>query len=260
MSRNTKFPVVNPASCDPILMTEDSPSVPTMIAPAVFENLKNLDTCTVSNAIERLNLRLRNEGFIAGAVRCRFPSFKPMLGYAVTGRIRSSSPPMSGRCYYDRIDFWEYVATLPQPRVIVMEDIDHKPGVGAFFGEIHAVIGQALGCVGYVSNGAVRDLPAVKALGFHLFSGNLSVSHAYAHLVEFGHPVEIGNLKISPGDLLHGDCHGVQIIPREGADQIPEEAARIIAAESEFKQYCRSAEFSLKGLEKRMKRVAIDCL
>ncbi len=229
------------------------------ISKAAFDKLKTLDTCTVSNAIERKNVRLRNEGFVAGALRCRFPNFQPMLGYAVTGRIRSSSPPMRGPCYYDRMDFWEYVTTIPKPRVIVLEDVDHRPGLGAFFGEIHAIIGLALNCVGYVTNGAVRDLPAVKSLGFHLFSGNVSVSHAYAHLVDFGESVEIGGLKISPGELIHGDCHGVQTIPLEIAAQILEEAAKIVSSEKELKKYCQSPEFSLDGLSKRLEQFIKDC-
>ena len=223
-----------------------------------LDKIRSLDTCTASNAIERLNVRLRNEGFISGAVRCRFPNFEPMLGYAVTGRIRSSSPPMSGRCYYDRMDFWSYVATIPEPRVIVLQDVDHMPGVGAFVGEIHANIGLALNCVGYITNGAVRDLPAVKALGFHLFSGSVSVSHAYAHLIEFGEPVEIGGLKIAPGDLLHGDRHGVQTIPPEVVSKIPQEAERVLRQESELIQFCKSPQFSLKGLSDRLKQVFKD--
>jgi 4-hydroxy-4-methyl-2-oxoglutarate aldolase len=232
----------------------------TTVSDAVFSKLKLLDTCTVSNAIERLNVRLRNEGFVAGALRCRFQNLGPMLAYAVTGRIRSASPPMSGRCYYDRMDFWQYLATLPGPRVMVLEDVDHVPGLGAFVGEVHANIGLALNCVGYVTNGAVRDLPAVKALGFHLFSGNVSVSHAYAHLVEFGEPVTIGGLKISPGDLIHGDRHGVQAIPFEIAAQIPEEAEKIMFSENELKQFCQSPRFSLDGLSKRLKQASRNCL
>jgi 4-hydroxy-4-methyl-2-oxoglutarate aldolase len=232
----------------------------TTVSDDVFEKLKLLDTCTVSNAIERLNVRLRNEGFVAGALRCRFQNFDPLLGYAVTGRIRSASPPMSGRCYYDRMDFWEYLATLPEPRVMVLEDVDHVPGLGAFVGEVHANIGLALNCVGYVTNGAVRDLPAVKALGFHLFSGTVSVSHAYAHLIEFGEPVTIGGLKIAPGDLIHGDRHGVQAIPLEIAAQIPEEAGRIMHSENELKQFCRSPHFSLEGLAQKLKQASRNCL
>jgi len=230
------------------------------VSRADFEALRGMDTCAVSNAIERLNVRLRNEGFVSGALRCRFGTFQPMLGYAVTGRIRSSSPPMAGRCYYDRMDFWEYLTTLPAPRVMVLQDVDHKAGVGALVGEIHATIGLALDCIGYVTNGAVRDLPAVKALGFHLFSGSVSVSHAYAHLVDFGDPVEIGGLKIAPGDLIHGDCHGVHTIPRDIISEIPGEAARILSAEDQLKEYCRSPEFSLGGLSKRLGKAAADCL
>ena len=211
----------------------------------VFDKLKTLDTCTASNAIERSNVRLRNEGFIAGALRCRFQNFEPMLGYAVTGRIRSASAPLSGRCYYDRMDFWKYLATLPEPRVMVLEDVDHRPGLGAFVGEMHAVIGLALNCIGYVTNGAVRDLVAVKELGFHLFSGTVSVSHAYAHLVDFGDPVTIGGLKITPGDLIHGDHHGVQTIPSKIAAQIPEEAEKVMRSESEWKEFCQSPSQSM---------------
>ena len=226
---------------------------------ADLERIRDLDTCTVSNAIERLNVRLRNEGFVAGTLRCRFPNLPPMLGYAVTGRIRSSSPPMSGRCYYDRMDFWSYVATIPAPRVIVIQDVDPRPGFGAFFGEIHAQISKALNCVGYVTNGAVRDLVQVHNLGFHLFSGCVTVSHAYAHLIEFGEPVEIGGLKISPGDLLHGDRHGVHSIPLECVAGLPSEVEKVQCAEQELIRYCQSPEFSLEGLAARLAKGLKDC-
>jgi 4-hydroxy-4-methyl-2-oxoglutarate aldolase len=229
------------------------------VSDSVFAQLKSLDTCATSNAIEQLNVRLRNEGFIAGSLRCRFPTFPTMLGYAVTGRIRSASPPMSGKCYYDRMDFWQYMDTLPDPRVLVLEDVDHRPGLGAFVGEIHASIGLALKCVGYVTNGAVRDLAPVKALGFQLFSGSTSVSHAYAHLVDFGEPVSLGGLKISPGDLIQGDCNGVQTIPLNIAADIPEMAERLLSAEKELMEFCHSDEFSLGELAKRLKQVSRNC-
>jgi len=229
------------------------------VSDSVFAQLKSLDTSTTSNAIEQLNVRLRNEGFIAGGLRCRFPTLPTMLGYAVTGRIRTASPPISVRCYYDRMDFWEYVDTLPKPRVLVLQDVDDRPGLGAFLGEIHANIGMALNCVGYVTNGAVRDLPAVKALGFHLFAGSASVSHAYAHLVDFGEPVSLGGLKISSGDLIQGDWNGVQTIPLEIAAKIPETAAKLSSAENELKEFCQSAEFSLDQLAHRMKQVSRNC-
>lgn len=222
------------------------------LSPSVLRALRALDTCTVSNAIESFEVRLRNEGFVHGALRClSSPKLEPMVGYAVTGRIRTSSAPITGRCYYNRMDWWEYVSKMPSPRVIVMDDSDHQPGVGAFFGEIHAHISKALGCVGYVTNGAVRDLPAVAAAKFHLFASSVSVSHAYAHVVEFGEPVEIGNLKITPGDLLHGDQHGVLQIPLEIAADLPRAAAELREHEQQLIQFCQSQDFSLQTLALR---------
>jgi len=213
-----------------------------------LEGIRRYDTCTVSNAIERFDVRLRNEGFANGSIHCRFRDFAPMLGHAVTARIHTSAPPMTGQCYYDRVDWWRYVTTIPEPRVIVLQDADHPPGIGAFVGEIHAQIALALGCVGCVTNGAVRDLPAIRAIGFHLFSGCLSVSHAYAHIVDFGQPVEIGGLKIHPADLLHGDRHGVQSVPLSIAAQVPKVASELLAEERQLIDLCQSPEFSMDKL------------
>lgn len=232
----------------------------TLLSTAAFDKLSRLDTCSVSNAIERFNVRLRNEGFVTGAVRARFPQLPPMLGYAATARVRTSSTPVRGRCYFDRIDFWEFVESIPRPAVMILQDVDPNPGLGALVGEIHATIAQALGCAGCVTNGAVRDLAAVEALKFPLFSRRASVSHAYAHIVDFGNPVEIAGLMFRPGDLVHGDRNGMQTIPLEIAERVPDMAHRIQAEEDELTQFCRSDEFSLKELSRRMRAVAEDCL
>ena len=173
-----------------------------LVSKTDFQRIQELDTCTVSNAIDRLGARLRNEGSVSGsAVHSIFPNFPPMLGYAVTGRMRSTSAPVLGRAYHENMNWWRYVASIPAPRVMVVQDADEQPGAGALFGELHAVIGLALDCVGYVSNGAVRDLAAVQALHFQLFAGNVAVSHMYAHISESGEPIEIGGLKILPGSI-----------------------------------------------------------
>jgi len=231
----------------------------TDLTAADLERLKDFDSCTVANAIERLSVRLRNEGFLSGAARCRFPNFPPMVGYAATARIRTSAPPMSFRCYYDRMDWWNYVASLPEPRVMVLQDADHEPAFGAFVGEIHAAIGIALKCVGCVTNGAVRDLPAIEAMQFQVFARRTSVSHAYAHIIEFGEPVEIGGLKIYSGDLLHGDRHGVVSVPLPVVSAIPQEASRILEEERELVQFCRSPRFSLDELGERIGKMNPGC-
>jgi 4-hydroxy-4-methyl-2-oxoglutarate aldolase len=225
-----------------------------LLSSADLRKLGALDTCIVSNAIEHLNVRLRNEGFVSGAVHCQFPKLSPMVGYAATARVRTASPPMTQRCYYDRIDWWTYLASIPEPRVMVLQDVDHHPGVGAFIGEVHAAIGVALKTVGCVTNGAVRNLEGIEGLGFHLFAGSVSVSHSYAHIIEFDVPVEIGGLVIRPGDLLHGDRHGVLSIPLEVAGHVPAEAARIRQKQLELIEFCASPRFSIDELAERISR------
>jgi 4-hydroxy-4-methyl-2-oxoglutarate aldolase len=181
-----------------------------------------------------------------------------MLGYAVTARVRTSSAPIRGGCYFDRMDFWTYVDSMPKPRILVFQDVDRVPGLGALVGEIHATISQALECAGCVTNGAVRDLEAVEALKFPVFSRRVSVTHAYAHIVDFGNPIEIGGLVFHPRDLVQGVRNGVHIIPREIAADVPDMAQRIQAQEDELTQFCRSGSFSLGELSDRMRAVSQD--
>jgi 4-hydroxy-4-methyl-2-oxoglutarate aldolase len=221
---------------------------------ALLENLKALDGCTVANAIETFDVRLRNTGFTDCSVRCMFDDFPPMVGYAATARIRTSEPPMEGHSYHERTDWWDHILSIPQPRIVVVQDIDNHPGRGSFVGEVHANIFLALGCAGLVTNGAVRDLLPVRARGFQMFAGCVSLSHAYAHIFDFGGTVEIGRLKIQPGDLIHGDRHGVQTVPRDIADKIPAAAKQLLEKEQRLIALCHSADFTIEKLREGVKK------
>lgn len=220
------------------------------LAPAELEQFRSFSTCVVASAIETFRVRLPNTGFANSSLRCIFPSRPSVIGYAVTARIRSSDPPMEpghGH-YYERADWWNRIVTIPQPRIVVIEDVDRPAGRGAFVGEVHANILLALGCVALITNGAVRDLGTIEPLGFPLFAGNVSVSHAYAHVFDFGGAVEVGGLGIGPGDLVHCDRHGVQTIPAEIAARVPAAAVEIQRRRRELTALCHTPDFSLAKL------------
>ena len=217
-----------------------------------LDALRRLDSCTVSNAIETFQVRLRNAGFADARVRCIFEDLPPMVGYAATARLRSGEPPIAGS-YHDRTDWWNSILEVPAPRIAVLEDLDESPGVGAFLGDMHSAILMALGCVGYVTNGAVRDLGRVRDLGLPLFAGNVAVSHAYAHIFDFGSKVTVGGLEVRPGDLLHGDRHGVVMVPRTIAGGIPGVAVRLRLEELKVIELCRSQQFSVEKLRQVVK-------
>lgn len=220
-----------------------------------LDALRRFDTCMVANAIEAFNVRLRNAGFTRGKVRCMFPDNSPMVGYAVTARLRSGEPPIAGGTFHDRRDFWSHILKSPPPRVLVLEDMDHEAGRGAFVGDMHAAILQALGCVGYVTNGAVRELGAVRSMGLPLFAGSIAVSHAYAHIFDVGAELNIDGMEVRSGDLLHGDQHGVLTIPAEIAAAVPEVATRLQQRERKVIEFCRSGNFSVTRLGEMMREL-----
>jgi 4-hydroxy-4-methyl-2-oxoglutarate aldolase len=221
---------------------------PTKLSREDVEALRRFDACTLSNAIEVLNIRPRNEGYAKGEFECMFPALPPVAGYAVTGRMRSASQPVHGHYYYDHIEWWRYVDSFPKPRIVVLLDADNPPGAGALFGGLHARICKALECVAYVTNGAVRDLPGIESVGFQVFASRPAVSHAYAHVVDFGEPVDLGGLHIHSGDLLHGDQHGVQSIPLDAVRKLPEIADRLLREERRFINQCLEGSFSIGRL------------
>ena len=223
-----------------------------MVATEVLEQLQSLGTCAVSNAIERFKVRLRNEGFSNSSIRCMFPRRSAVAGYAVTARIRSDMLPVTDSSpeFLDRTDWWDHVLAIPGPRMVVLQDIDPHPGRGAFWGEVHASIHLRLGCVGAVTNGAVRYLNEIRPIGFQLFAGGVSASHGYVHFVDFGSRVEVGGLPIASGDLLLADQHGVLQVPQEIAAEIPAVANDIEKQKKKIVHFCRSAEFTIEGLRK----------
>jgi regulator of RNase E activity RraA len=231
------------------------------LKPAQLEQFRRLSTCLVASAIETFRVRLPNTGFADSSIRCIFEDQPAMAAYAVTARLRSSNPRMeAGKSYdyYDRTDWWNAILTIPAPRVVVIEDVDDPSGLGAFVGEVHANILLALGCVGIVTNGAVRDIPDIRPTEFQMFAGNVSVSHAYAHIFDFGGAVEVGGMKVQPGDLIHGDCHGVQTVPLEIADKVPDAAREIRQRRQQLIALRRSADFTLEKLRQAIRDTALD--
>lgn len=217
--------------------------------------LRKIDSCMVANAVESFKVRLRNAGFTDATVHCIFRDMPPMVGYAVTARLRSGEPPMKGGTFSDRSDLWNKVLEFPAPRILVLEDMDDPPGRGAFTGDVHSAILRALGCVGYVTNGAVRELPGVRGQGMQMFAGSVVVSHAYAHIFDVGVPVTVGGLEINPGDLLHGDGHGIVAVPLETAPSIPSVAAQLRQSEQKVMDFCRSSSFSVAKLADVIKKL-----
>ena len=220
----------------------------------MIDALRKISSPSVANGIETFNVRPRHQGFMSSEIRALFPELGPLVGHAVTALIRAEPQPQQGH-RASTYGWWDYVQSIPAPRVIVVHDLDEPRGQGAQWGEVQANIHKALGCVGVVTDGSVRDLDEVRALGFQFVAAHVSVSHAWVHMVDFGLPVKVGGLWVKPGDLIHADQHGVVTIPPEIADRVPEAVAKVEADEREIISLCQAPDFSADRLKELYKRI-----
>ena len=224
------------------------------LTPPQVAALRKITSPSVANAIETFNVRPREQGNLSSELKALFPEMGPMVGYAVPCVIRAEAGPIEGH-RASTYGWWDFILSIPAPRVIVVHDLDDPRGQGAQWGEVQANIHRALGCVGVVTDGSVRDLDEVRALNFQFCAAHVSVSHANVHMVDFGIPVKVGGVLIKPGDLIHGDQHGVVTIPTEIAAKLPEAVAAVEADERKIIGVCQSRDFTADKLKDLYKQI-----
>ena len=209
-----------------------------MLTPSQAEFLKSIDTPTVCNLLEIVAPERRGFGYTVRHLHCAFPELPPMVGFAKTVTMRAQDPVPLGQAGYmqKRLDYLDYVAAAPQPSIAVIQDLDDIVGFGAFWGEVQSNVHQALGCLGTITNGSVRDIPMIPP-GFQMLAGSISPSHAFVHVVDYGINVNIHGMAVKSGDLIHADRHGAVVVPlntidpmQKAADGLAAKEAKIIAA------------------------------
>lgn len=225
----------------------------TRLAIDQLKEIRQFDTCSVLNAIETFDVRLRNDGYARPGLQWMFPSVDSMIGYAATLCVKTSNPPIGGSAFNDRTDWWKDLSVAEGPLIAVVQDIDHEAGLGSVAGDVHVAILQRLGCVGLVTNGSVRDLASVEQMGFPLYARSVSPSHAYQHIVDHNQPVEISGLRIHPGELLYSDRNGLISIPMEIAAEIPAVVRRLRDKDRRIIELCQSPDFSVERLVEEVK-------
>ena len=186
--------------------------------------LKRWNTPTIYNGWEQITRSdVAADGINLEETRDFMPQMGPMVGYAITLVVEPSQP------HHKKVsDAWEryreYVASVEGPKVVVVQDLDKPAVIGSFWGEVNANIHRALGCVGTITDGAIRDLDEMTNAGFKAIARRLCVGHAHVIPVDWGKPVEVFGSKIQPNQLIHADKHGFLAIPEEDQAKLLEAA------------------------------------
>jgi 4-hydroxy-4-methyl-2-oxoglutarate aldolase len=201
---------------------------------AQLDELRTIDSPTIANAIEYFAVRPRIAGYCGSNVRCLTPDAGFMLGYAVTCKGDSTTEDKDRR---DHADLYRAIYALqPLPAVVVIGD-DGDPSrlhLACHAGEMMATTMKRVGAVGLVTNGGLRDIREINALGgFHYYGRGLVVAHGRPSIYDVGATVNIDGMEVRPGDLLHGDENGITVIPAEIADKVAAKAREHRAMEEE---------------------------
>lgn len=188
---------------------------PTRLSHGELLEMKRWNTPTIYNGWEQITRGdASRDGFNVEETRDFMPQMGPMVGYAVTVVIQPGNKAHRAANPNGWSEYRRYIGTQPGPKIVVVQDLD-KPNVyGAFWGEVNSNIHRALGCVGTIVDGAIRDLDEMNNAGFKALARRLCVGHAFAHPVKWGCPVEVFGRHIEPGQLIHADKHGFLVVPR----------------------------------------------
>jgi len=215
-----------------------------MVAKLSFEQLsalRRIDSPTISNAIETFKVRPRVAGYVGYDIRCIFPELPPTVGYAITCTVDSTTEGRQGIGFQK---LYELLTNAPKPAIVVMQDVGTDRLHACHAGEVMSTMMKRLGAVGILTDGDLRDVKEVRALGsFQYFCAGLVVSHGNPVCVSIGDEVTISGMRICTGDLLHGDVNGIVHIPDECAGQVAEAAYRVWAEEGETLRRIASPEF-----------------
>jgi regulator of RNase E activity RraA len=231
------------------------PPVTDPLPDPVLEALRAFDTPTICNAMEIVAPERRLHGYTVKPLVCPFPDLPPIVGYARTATIRAASPPDAGA--RDRqAAYYEYVGTGPRPTISVIQDLDGaNVGHGCFWGEVNSTVHRALGCLGVITDGAIRDIPQ-WAPGFQALAGSIAPSHAWVHLQSFDEPVTVAGMAVRPGDLIHADAHGAIVVPYEAAGDLPAACDLLMRREAVILDVATSEDFTLDKLRAAMAQSA----
>jgi 4-hydroxy-4-methyl-2-oxoglutarate aldolase len=175
------------------------------------------------------------------------------LATPASEKIAAELPYTEGEDKVAWKDVWKYVSQSHHPSVMVVQDMDQPPARGCVWGDVAASIFLRLGCVGATTNGGVRDIREVEALGFHLFASSPVVEHGFNHYIEIDTPVKIGSLVVNPGDLIHGDKHGIVIIPRDlPPSELVSKIKEFLSSEKTVIDYCAQPDFKLEEVVRQI--------
>ena len=215
--------------------------------------LQTWDTPTICNALDVAAPNRRAIGFTTRPL-VPIGVQGSVCGYVKTAKISGKNKPLDNATEI-RTSYYKYIAEIPKPSIVLIEDIDNPEGFGAFWGEVNSAIHLGLGVKGLITNGVVRDLDQ-WANGFAALAGSIGPSHAYTQVIEYSSEINIYGMQANDSDIIHFDKHGAVIIPKEVVQLLPSIIEKQMNKEAVILEAARSPDFNINKLLSAMKNAA----
>ena len=226
-----------------------------MPAAAEIEALRDIDTPTICNLLEMVVPERRGHGYTVQHLHCLYPNMRPIVGIAKTATMRAKNPARWSPAEYMEIraGYFDYLAEGGVPKISVVQDVDERPGYGAFWGEVFSAVHKALGCRGVVTNGSVRDIDML-APEFQVLCGLIAPSHAFVHVVQWGCEVNVHGMVVQDGDLVHADRHGAVVVPLDAVRGVLGKLDLMVRKEAVILEAARSADATVDMIKDAWQR------
>lgn len=172
------------------------------------ERLGRLDTCAVSDALDRLKL----QGVALGLGR--LSGDKRICGTAITVQLGPAGSGPSGR------HLCTAAVDAAGPGTIIV--IAHGRQDVAGWGGILSLGAVVKSVEGVVIDGACRDLDEAREYGLTLYASNAVPITARGRIQEvaWNEPITIAGIRVAPGDLVLADASGVVFVPAARAEEV----------------------------------------
>ena len=216
-----------------------------------LEALGRYDTPTICNALLAFAPEAAGRSTKA-MLHCARPDLPPMVGFARTTLYRTVEPGglNAAEEKAQDLEWFDYVTTGSEPRIVVVQDGDTPhAATNALFGEVMSFMHSALGCIGLITNGAVRDV-AGMAEGFQALYGGLAPNRADYHRAAFDCEVNVAGLYARTDTLIHADVNGAVAVSPEHVPQVLEAAATIMKKEQAIIDFCREPNVTAESFKR----------
>lgn len=228
----------------------------------IIQELKKIDTPTISNVVAsypksdncmKLYDAWYGRWYTDSTIKCMYPEMEPIVGYVATVVFCEDSKKYTG---VDRWALPTHIDKTKKPVVLVAEqrfppEIAMRVGL---FGEMMTTLYKALGVVGVITNGPMRDIDAIKALEVQYYSTGVTPAHGDMMIQSVGESVSVGGMNVMPGEMVHMDLHGVVKFPANMMNEVLKRAKKLLDMEKERSVIFKDSEFSLKKWRNQMEK------